>query len=197
MKRIILLALVALVISAGTASASGLPLNIAGIKLGDDISKYAPLCDMKAAGTLQDAPFLDETSILPGAIPGVRGGSIDYGNCLNKGKILRIKLKFTDMSKGFYKKLYKAYEDKFGEPDKWLGDPFHNVIAWLWTIKDGGMQMDLVVQYSVDPENKPGVSVKMSYRTLMDQEYGCYRSSQGKKKRGATKAADVTPFIPR
>ncbi len=52
---------------------------------------------------------------------GFKSGLIAYGTCARPGNIVRIKLKYGDSSKQFYKDLLKRFKKRFGEPDEYRG----------------------------------------------------------------------------
>jgi len=156
---------------------------------------------MAHAGAMSDAIFLNEALIRTGAIHGVRGGSIIYGNCANPGKIVRVKIKFADMSKRLFKDLLALYTKRFGDPSAYKGDSFRNVIAWEWDISgDEGRHVKVVLMYSTDPSIRPGVSIKMTDQSLLDLEFTCYKKTFRRQYRAmehAGKVDDLDFFVPR
>lgn len=192
MKRVILLLSVILLVSSSAFAQKNAPTSIAGIRLGDDFQQYKHLLRMEHAGATSDAVFLDEALIRTGAFPGVRGGSIIWGNCSNAGKIVRIKIKFADRSEALFKRLLERYEKQFGEPSLYKGDSFRNVIAWEWDLTgDNGRHVKVLLMYSVDPAIRPGVSIKMTDQALLDLEFACYKEHYRTKYREREKAGKV------
>lgn len=199
MKRVLLILIAVVFLSSGAVAGPEAPASLAGINLGDDYHKYEDLLRMELAGANSDAIFLDEALIRTGAIPGVRGGSIIWGNCANKDRIVRIKIKFADTSEDLFKRLLERYRKKFGQPSAYQGDSFRNVVAWEWDINDGERHVSIVLMYSVNPDIRPGVSIKMTDRALLDLEFSCYkenyRSRFQAEKAGVIKDLDL--FVPR
>ncbi|KAB1441695.1 hypothetical protein [Pseudodesulfovibrio senegalensis] len=201
MKRFALGMLFSLLLVSGAWASGPAPVSVAGIRLGDDFSRYQDMCRMEHAGAMSDAIFLDEALIRTGAIHGVRGGSIIYGNCANPGKIVRIKIKFADMSKRLFKDLLALYTKRFGDPSSYQGDSFRNVIAWEWDISGSeGRHVKIVLMYSTDSSIRPGVSIKMTDQSLLDLEFSCYKKnfrSLYKATENAGKITDLDLFVPR
>ncbi|WP_272699116.1 hypothetical protein [Desulfovibrio sp. Fe33] len=199
-KAFPLLIVLAVLFATSASAADGFPKSIAGFTLGEPMERYGQYCRMEQALPVSDAPFLSEVLIKPDALPGVRGGSLAFGNCRNKDRLVRVKLKFNDRGQGFFDKLYERYEDAFGEPDKYLGDAFKNVIAWEWFFRnDKGEQISLVLMWSRDKEIRPGVSIKMTYGSLMDEEYECYMAGFEGAPNGPGKSVirSLDTYVPR
>lgn len=185
-------------VAAPALAAEGFPTTLAGFTLGEPIERYKESCRMNEAIPVSDAPFLTEALLNPGTLPGVRGGSLGFGNCLNDGRLVRIKLKFFERGQGFFNQLNDRYEAAFGKPDKYLGDAFKNVIAWEWLFhNDKGDEISLVLMWSRDREMRPGVSIKMTDNTLMDTEFECYKAKGGDEpKMGMTKVRSLDAYVP-
>lgn len=201
MKKTVFMLLMAVVLAASTAfAAEGYPTSLAGFTLGSDIEKYDEYCNPDTAIPVSDAPFLSESLIKGDVLPGVRGGSLSFGNCKNRGKLVRIKLKFYDRGKGFFENLLKRYEKSFGKPDHYLGDAFKNVIAWEWLFKNiRGEEVSLILMWSRDQEVRPGVSIKMTQETLMQAELQCYKTmgEHRKHEMKGSRIKNVDQYVPR
>lgn len=201
MKKAILLSLVLVSLFSATAfGAEGFPTSLAGFHLGAMVEEYKDFFEYDKGLPVSDAPFLSENLLKEDALPGIRGGSLAYGNCLVKGKLVRVKLKFHDRSQGFYKKLKARYIDQFGKPDQYMGDAFKNVIAWKWVFEKDGEKISLVLMWSRDKEIRPGVSIKMTNDTLMDKEMECYRETvmhKGMGKGMSTKVHSLDLYVPK
>lgn len=181
-------------------AAQGFPTTLAGFTLGDPVENYKAYCRGEKAIPVSDAPFLSEVLLKPENLPGVRGGSLSFGNCLGNSRLVRIKLKFNDRDQGFFNRLYSRYEADFGKPDKYLGDAFKNVIAWEWSFHDGnGGRVSLVLMWSRDKEIRPGVSIKMTQETYMNEEYECYKAKRKgpMDKTGTAKIGSLDAYVPR
>ena len=177
-----------------------LPLTIAGITLGQDIEQFRDFCMSETEMGLRDQPFLNELSIDPSKFDGMRGGSIDYGNCQDFGRIVRLKLKFQEQyGRDLFNKLLKLYKKELGEPDAWKGNVFHTIVAWEWTIREGDEFVEILLMYSEDPEVRPGVSIKATYRSQWHRERLCYtkmRHRINQKALQSQKSLDLGQFLP-
>jgi hypothetical protein len=199
MKKAIALAVLALALAASPCLAAELPLTLAGFTLGQDVAPYESHCDGEGMA-IPDIPFLTEMSLAPDSVPGVRGGSLSYGNCLGQSRLVRIKLKFHDRSQKFFNALVERYTARFGKPDSYQGDTFRNVIAWQWDFARGDEAVSLLLMWSRDKEMRPGVSIKMTLESLLDAEYECFRAAtdrQEKGRKGSTAVRDLNEFVPR
>jgi hypothetical protein len=171
MKHLILFLLLAL---PGTIRAAEVPMSLAGITLGSDISSIGDFCDSSTDIPLADERHLSEMLLRPGFVPGVKNGSVAYANCSQKGRIVRIKLKFDDSSRVFYNDLRRRYEEVFGKPSEWRGDPLQTVISWKWSFSgDDGQRVSLELTHSNDDDYKLGNFVKMTLRSLWEEEAAC------------------------
>lgn len=176
-----------------------IPLSIAGITLGTSLSEYEDMLQMQTLQADRDALFVNEVSLRDNAINCIRGGSLITGNCTGDDKIIGIKLKFADRSKSLYERLEKEYKQRFGKPTRWIGDPFHNVIAWEWIIREGDDVLSITLSYSVVSDMRPGVSIKMLLRSAWDKESVCYSEKHSRKKHKGMRnilVDDLSPFIP-
>lgn len=193
-------ALLVLILTASPAPAKQgdeLPLSLLGITLGEDMAKYSGWIEQDTAMPMRDAPFLSEATLKPGQLPGIRGGSLTYGNCAKPGRLLRIKLKFADRSKKLFDKLLVRYQKQFGMPQNWLGDPFHVVMAWEWVFTRGEREVRLVLMHSNDPEVRPGVSIKMTLQSLWQREYECWKKSFPDHAKETPAMRGLDSYVPR
>ncbi|UZP66649.1 hypothetical protein N1030_13665 [Desulfovibrio mangrovi] len=192
-----------LVLLGGTVAAeAGLPKTLANITLGDPVTKYEPMIIAGSKAQNRDIQFLNEMDLEPAVIPGVRGVSIATGNSSPEERVIVVKLKFIDRSKALFDALEEEYRNAFGEPQTWLGDAFHNVIAWQWTLTEGDEEVEIVLTYSKDPELRPGVSVKFVLRSEWKRELDRYaKKSQTHVKvpymKGRYTRENLAPFVPR
>lgn len=198
MKKLLIACIILAGLAVTAAHAEEPPSTLAGITLGDDFAKYEELCRMEFYGNSSDILFLKDAPLKHGAIHGVRGGDIYTATCAHPNKVVRIKLKFVDRSKRLFDDLLKRYKKKYGDPDSYKGDAFRNVIVWEWIIKNGERTVNLSLTYSVDPEFRPGVTVKMTDVTLLQDDYKCYLSkTPPKKRKGMRHGINLDDFIPR
>ncbi|MBL3581352.1 hypothetical protein [Oleidesulfovibrio alaskensis] len=195
-----LFAAVLLILCTAVPARAQLPLSIAGFTLGEPVSGYEDKVMPETKQADRDALFVDEVSLRDDAVPCIRGGSLISGNCLGENRLIGIKLKFADRSKSLYDRLEKAYRKKFGEPANWIGDPFHNVLAWEWILREGDDVLSVVLAYSVVADMRPGVSIKMMLRSDWDRENACYTRKNAHGRRMMEKHSvivdDLSPFIP-
>lgn len=195
--RLIFLALFTLTLLPSTAFSK--TVTIGGVTLGADVKQFIKYTKPDTDTALRDRLYLNEVSIKPDSIKGIRGGSIGYGNCKNPGKVMVLKLKFKDKHKECYDQLLELYKKKLGDPDKWLGDPFHTVLAWLWNLDDGeGGNIEVILMYSKTEDLRPGVSIKATYRSLMAEEAECYAKTHPRTKttKENWKSLDLNQFVP-
>jgi hypothetical protein len=157
----------------GNAGADA-PREIAGIRLGDPIATCEDAVDIDSALPLRHMEFVKEVEVTN--LPGYKSGLIGFGTCARPGKILRIKLKYADGSKTFYKGLLKRFKKRFGEPDEYRGDPFHIFMAWKWSFIDkNNHRISLTLQHNaMDEDQKVGNAVKLTLSDLMEKERQCY-----------------------
>ena len=176
MKYLILFLILAI---PGFAGAAKMPLSLAGITLGEDISTIGDLCDSESDLPLADERHLNEMLLRPGFVPGILNGSVAYAACSQKGRIVRIKLRFDNSSLSFYHDLRRRYELAFGKPDEWRGDPLQTVISWKWSFSDeSGRRVGLELTHSNDDDYKIGNFVKMTLRSLWEEEAACFKRSK-------------------
>lgn len=177
MKSIILLLILAV---SASAQAREMPMSIAGIKLGADVATVHHRCKLSTDIPLVEERHLNEIQLKPQFVPGVKSGSVAYANCEKKGQIVRIKLKLDNPSRTFFNDLLNRYQKNFGKPEEWRGDPFQTVISWKWSFKDDlGQRVGLELTHSKDEDYKTGNFVKLTLRSLWDEEAACFKRAQG------------------
>ena len=167
---------------------SAAPGGIAGFTLGRHMDEYEGSVQYDTLFPLRHSKFINEIEI--NAPEGFKNGLLWVGNCAQPGKIVRIRLKYEDSSKKFYKELLKRFKQRFGDPSEWKGDPFHIVLAWKWSFTDPqGNRISLVLQHNTrDEEESVGNTVKLTMWNLIEEERMCYRnkmSADSKKKKPA------------
>jgi hypothetical protein len=176
------------------------PTQIGGFTLNSDVEQYKGYLKAETTLPIRFMESLQEVEIQPQ--PGFKSGYIAYGSCAVPGKVVRIKLKYKDSSKDFYKELLEAFKDKFGKA-KWLGDPFRVVSVWRWSFKDEGGQVDIYLQHNLsDKEEKLGTSVKMTMVNLVNDEIDCFNQKNPDFRRKNTKSVagdkvDITDLLPK
>jgi hypothetical protein len=164
-------------IAAGIAFADA-PHQVGGFVLNQDIKKFEDRVIMDTALPVRYAENIEEVEIK--FTQGFKSGLIAYGTCDQPGHIVRIKLKYADSSKQFYKDLLKRYKKRFGEPDEYRGDPFKIVDAWKWSfVNQQNQRISLILQHNTkDEQEKMGNSVKLTNTTLMEKDLLCYKNKQ-------------------
>lgn len=168
------LMLVLWLFTASSVQAQVFPTSLGGIVLGQDISTIRDICRMHTEIPLSLERHLLEVQLVPGHAPGIRGGSVAYANCREVGRIVRVKLKFEDGSRQFFDNLLQRYQQRFGKPQEWRGDPFQTVRSWKWSFRDGqGEQVNLELTHSADDDSASENSAKMTLRSLWLREDDC------------------------
>ncbi len=159
------------------------PVHLGGFKLGDDISNYHHLIDMETCGEIPYNKYLGEGKTIRRA--GFKSGLIAYGLCDAPNKILRIKLKFANSSKSFFKKLLRRYKKQLGTPGEYRGDPFQTVVAWKWSfVNDKKEKISLILQHNTMVEDeKLGNAVKLTLMSQIKKERDCFMTKFPKKEK--------------
>lgn len=141
------------------------PLEINGFKLGASIEEY---------DFINYRNYLKE--VVVDNIGGFRRGSIAYGTCERPGEIIRIKLKYKDNTRKFYKQLLKRYTKKFGKPEEFTGDSFGIVLSWKWRFQDkDNNYISLTLQHNQKNLNETvGNMVKLSMPDRIEAERKCF-----------------------
>lgn len=167
--------------------AESVPMTLAGIRLGADISTVHHRCKLSTDIPLADERHLNEMNLMPEFVPGIKSGTVAYAKCAQKGAIVRIKLKFDNASRSFFDDLLHRYTKKLGKPEKWRGNPFQTVISWKWSFKDdAGQKINLELTHSNDEDYKIGNFVKLTLRSLWEDEDACYKATLGPSEESAS-----------
>jgi hypothetical protein len=176
MKKIIITCLnLAAFVVCGLGLAGEAPHQIGVFVLNQNISELKEYVIMETALPIRHMENIEEVEVKP--IKGIKSGLIAYVTCSAPGHIVRIKLKYKDPSKKFYEELLKQIKKKFGKPDEYRGDPFHIVISWKWSFVDKDNQrITMNLQHnSMDTEEKIGNSIKLTNRSLIEEDLNCYK----------------------
>jgi hypothetical protein len=163
------------------AAAAPVPTEVGGFKLGTSVDEYE---------FISYRNYLKEVVI--DKIPGFRKGTISYGVCKEPGKIVKIKLKYLDPSKSFFKKLLKRYKKQFGEPDVFTGDSFGIVTSWKWHFKDkDGNRVSMLLQHNLkNPNEVIGNMVKLYLPDQIEAERKCFNKTCAMRSPGAFEKAN-------
>ena len=177
-KEVHMIKVLSLVLTLSLFAYADAPHEIGGFALNQDIKKFEDRVIMDTALPVRYAENFEEVEIK--FIRGFKSGLIAYGTCDQPGHIVRIKLKYADSSKKFYKDLLEQFKKRFGEPDEYRGDPFKIVEAWKWSFVDQqNHNISLILQHNTkDEEEKMGNAVKLTDTTQMEKDLLCYKKKQ-------------------
>jgi hypothetical protein len=200
--RAVSLALAAFFVWSGACLAHSAPLEIAGIKLGADKNGYEDKIDAVNHLTDISHPYVTVAAIKP--VPGFRSGYVAYGNCVDRGRIVRVKMNYEDGSKDFFEKILAALKKRYGEPREWRGNPFGSLRVWKWTLADPALgEISMVLQhYTGDDESfTRGNSIRIGASRLLKAEQECYRAARPAKtdapKLQGVRELGLDHFLPR
>jgi len=152
------------------------PHQLGPFILGHDIAEFVDFVQMDTSLPIRYMESIREVEIRP--IIGFKSGLIAYGTCAAPNRVVRIKLKYSDNSKAFYKKLKKRIDSRFGKSDEYRGDPFHIVIGWKWSFMDtDNNKIALLLQHNTrDEEEKMGNSIKLTMTNLLESDWECHQN---------------------
>jgi len=181
-KRAFATAGLLILLLAVSAPAADSPKSLAGFVLGQPLSEYEDRVIMDSALPVRYLETFQEVEIRPHE--GYKSGLIGFGTCHQQGRIVRIKLKYEDSSKAFYKKLLKQYKNRLGEPTEYNGDAFQVFISWKWsfTNKDG-QRISLTLQHNEsDEDEKMGNAVKLTNFSMVEKELECHQAQEANQR---------------
>lgn len=171
------------------------PREIAGYRLGSNISAYGSRLTQETAYAVRLRPYLKEAAV---SVPqGFASGYVVYGVCDAPGTIVRIKVKYEDDSRAFFDRLLEALKKHYGEPSQYVGDPFQAYVAWKWSFnvsKNEKISMILSHYDGDDEEHTQGNALKLSLTTQIDQESRCYETQRRKEKLQAPQGTSQSPI---
>ena len=178
MKKNVIIAMAVLLLLVPGMALAEAPNQVGGFVLNQNIKKFEDRVIMDTALPVRYTENIEEVEIK--FTTGFKSGLIAYGTCSQPGHIVRIKLKYADASKKFYKDLLKRFKKRFGEPDEYRGDPFKIVDAWKWSFFDQqNHRISLILQHNTkDEQEKMGNSVKLTNTSLMEKDLLCYKNKQ-------------------
>jgi hypothetical protein len=199
MKFRLFISLICIFVLPGISSAAA-PKSIVGIALGTNINEISDKVDMSSALPLWRSEYLAKVSLKP--IEGYRSGYVVYGNCKNKGRIVRVKMSYADDSEDFYNRLHSVLEKRYGKPAEWRGNPFGTLKIWKWSLKDADKNsVSIIIERYVGDDDSftPGNSIRLTHTTLVDEEKTCdeikaKETPQGKMPGGAGAVPDKLDF---
>jgi hypothetical protein len=145
--------------------AKEVPVEVGGFVLGSNVTDYP---DIEYSNFLKEVVIYDWH--------GFDKGIISYGICDSPGEIVKIKLKYEDSSKKFFKTLLKKYKKKYGKPNEWKGDSFGILHVWKWKFTDkNNNRINLILQHNTkDPNENNGNMVKLYLPDQIVREQKCF-----------------------
>jgi hypothetical protein len=176
-------------------SAKGIPTEVGGFVLGSNVADYP---DIEYSNFLKEVVVYDWH--------GFDKGIISYGICAAPGEIVKIKLKYEDSSKKYFKMLLKKYKRKYGRPTEWKGDSFGILHVWKWKFVDeNNNRVHLILQHNTkNPNENIGNMVKLYYPDNIIKEQACFSrhctqnlSDDAKAKRLKRMKSDWKYLIPK
>ena len=174
-----------------TCLAADAPKSLAGFVLGQQLTEYKDRIILETVLPIRYLETFQEVEIRPHE--GYKSGLIGFGTCHKYGQIVRIKLKYKDSSKSFFKKLLKQYKKRLGEPTEYNGDAFQVFISWKWNFTDEkGQRISLTLQHNEsDSDEKIGNAVKLVNRSMVEKELECHRAQEANRREKMRKATPI------
>lgn len=171
--------MLAVILTAREGVCQSAPRELAGFVLGDLLDHHRKRLREDTVLSTRFFESLKEVETIP--LIGYKSSLAYYGTCRQPLRIVRLKFKYADPSKEFYSELLERFTIRFGEPDKWRGDPFGIVLAWKWSFLDPkGNDISLILQHNLkDEEEKKGNAVKLTAWNLMQAEFRCFEKKTG------------------
>lgn len=163
--HIILLTLSVFLTLPALSLAKEIPVTVGGFILGGDVTDYP---DIEYSNFLKEVVVYDWN--------GFAKGIISYGICDSPGEIVKIKLKYKDPSKKFFKTLLKKFKKKYGKPHEWKGDSFGILHVWKWKFTNSdGTKIHMILQHNTkNPNENTGNMVKLYCPDQMVKEQRCF-----------------------
>ena len=168
-------------------AASQIPHEVGGIALGSDVTDYP---NIEYSNYMKEVVVYDWN--------GFDKGIISYGICKFPGEIIKIKLKYHESDKGYFKTLLKKFRKKYGKPDEWKGDSFGILHIWKWNFVDkNNNRVNLVLQHnSKNPNENIGNMVKLYYPDRIVAEQRCFTEQcSSHRKKSTTGKEDNWDFL--
>jgi hypothetical protein len=155
------------------------PREIAGFRLGSGVDGYTSRLEQGEIGVALDEGHLRVVPVKK--TDQFRSGFLSLGNCLRLGQVLRVKLNYTDESLAFFEKVLQGMKERFGEPTRWLGNPFGTLRIWRWSFTDPELgEVSLVLQHYTGKDDAfaRGNSIRISATSLVNEELECQKSKR-------------------
>ena len=146
-------------------SVQRIPIEVGGFSLGTDITDYP---------NIEHSNFLKEVVVYDWH--GFDKGIISYAICETPGEIVKIKLKYADPTKKYYKILLDRFIKKYGKPVEWKGDSFGILHIWKWKFVDeNNNRVHMILQHNTkNPNENTGNMVKLYYPDNIIREQACF-----------------------
>ena len=174
MKILAFLCLVVALGRAGPARAVDAPRELAGLRLGDTVE--ASGAKLLLAGGQRES-LRSGLSMVPVApVAGFRSGYVDVGDCVQPGRIVRVKMHYADDSLAFFNKILAALTKRYGEPAQWRGNAFGTLRTWKWSLKAGdGSPVSLILMHYAGDDGSftQGNSIRLAAPDLVRREQQC------------------------
>ncbi len=153
-------------------AAPKVPSEVAGFVLGSKVTKYP---DIEYSNYLKEVVVYDWH--------GFDKGIISYGVCAIPDEIIKIKMKYADPSKKYFKMLLKKFKNQYGKPTEWKGDSFGILRIWKWKFVDANNnRVHLILQHNTKNHNENiGNMVKLFYPDRIAMEQKCFTVKCDKK----------------
>lgn len=180
---------------AAPLAATKAPSEVAGFVLGSKVTEYP---DIEYSNYLKEVVVYDWH--------GFNKGIISYGVCAVPDEIIKIKMKYADSSKKYFKVLLKKFKKIYGKPTEWKGDSFGILHIWKWKFVDeNNNRVHLILQHNTKNRNENiGNMVKLYYPDRIAMEQKCFTMQCNKKigkiekqKKEERKKSDWKYLIPR
>jgi hypothetical protein len=174
-KRLFFVLILTYLWGTGICQAGEAPHQVGVFVLNRDIADFKDYVIMETALPIRYMENIKEVEVMP--IKGFKSGLIAYASCTAPGHIVRIKLKYQDLSKTFFENLLKRIKKKYGDPDEYRGDPFQILIAWKWSFTDDeDNHISLTLQHNtLDAEEKKGNAIKLAMTSLIEKDIDCHK----------------------
>lgn len=173
-RFLLLLAFLAIVLSAPQAGAQDKAPGLVGIRIGQNVSEVKDLLLMNTAVPVWSQEYLVRADLAP--LQGYKGGYVSYGNCAKPGRILRLKLNYADGDRKMFDKLLGALKERYGKKPEFRGDPFGALKVWKWSLRlPTGENVSLILEnYEGDDDlYSRGNSIRLSVPAWINEEAAC------------------------
>ena len=156
------------------ARAADGPDALVGISLGRTVEEQAAKLVPTDADRMFHRPAL---GVMPvAALKGYRSGYVDYGLCAAKGRVVRVKMNYSDDSLEFFNRILEALKKRYGEPKEWRGNAFGTLRTWKWSLKSknvGPVSLILMHYAGDDGAFTDGNSIRIAATDLIHAEEAC------------------------